>query len=104
LWSNETTLKNTNLTVDEVESFQSHIHAFYVLCVNLTRHKGITNFIHMLASGHISEYILYWGNLYDHSQQGWEAFKSLIKTFFFCRTGQVELETMVMVPSHDCIQ
>ncbi len=41
----------------------------------------------MLASGHISEYLIYWGNLYGHSQQGWEAFNSLIKTFFFCRTG-----------------
>ena len=41
----------------------------------------------MLALGHISEYLIYWGNLYDHSQQGWEAFNSLIKTFFFRRTG-----------------
>jgi len=42
----------------------------------------------MLAAGHISEYLVYWGNLYDHSQQGWEAFNSLIKTFFFRRTGR----------------
>jgi len=80
--------KKTNLTVDEVESFQSHIDAFFVRWVNLTGHEGVTNYIHMLASGHISEYLIYWGNLYDHSQQGWEAFNSLIKTFFFRRTGR----------------
>jgi len=79
--------KKTSLTVDELESFQSHVNAFFVLWVNLTGHEGVTNYIHMLASGHISEYLIYWGNLYDHSQQGWEAFNSLIKTFFFCRTG-----------------
>jgi len=59
---------------------------FFVIQVNLTGHKGMTNYIHMLALGHISEYLIYWGNLYDHSQQGWEAFNSLIKTFFFLRT------------------
>jgi len=47
-------------------------------------HEGVTNYIHMLTTGHISEYLVYWGDLYDHSQQGWEAFNSLIKTFFFC--------------------
>jgi len=60
----------------------------FLLWVNLTGHEGITNYIHMLAAGHISEYLVYWGNLYDHSQQGWEAFNSLIKTFFFRRTGR----------------
>jgi len=80
--------KKTNLTVSELEAFQSHVDHFFVLWVNLTGHEGVTNYIHMLASGHISEYLIYWGNLYDHSQQGWEAFNSLIKTFFFRRTGR----------------
>jgi len=78
--------KKTNLMVGELEQFQSHVDQFFGLWVDLTGHEGVTNYIHMLASGHISEYLIYWGNLYDHSQQGWEAFNSLIKTFFFCRT------------------
>jgi len=44
------------------------------------------DYIHMLASGHVSAYLFYWKNLYRHSQQGWEAFNSLLKTFFFRRT------------------
>ncbi len=80
--------KKTNLTVGELEAFQSHVDQFFAIWVDLTGHEGVTNYIHMLASGHISEYLIYWGNLYDHSQQGWEAFNSLIKTFFFRRTGR----------------
>jgi len=33
-------------------------------------------------------YLVGWKNLYRHSQQGWEAFNSLLKTFFFRRTGR----------------
>jgi hypothetical protein len=41
----------------------------------------------MLASGHVAEYVFHWGNLYEHSQQGWEAFNALVKSFFFRRTN-----------------
>jgi hypothetical protein len=40
----------------------------------------------MLASGHVAEYVFHWGNLYEHSQQGREAFNALVKSFFFRRT------------------
>jgi len=56
--------------------------------VELCGQEGITNYIHMLAAGHISEYLAHWRNLYAHSQQGWEAFNSLLKTFFFRRMGR----------------
>jgi len=96
--------KKTNLTVDELEAFQTHIDVFFVLWVDLTGHEGVTNYIHMLASGHISEYLIYWGNLYDHSQQGWEAFNSLIKTFFPVELDAVERETKAVVQNLDCVQ
>lgn len=34
----------------------------------------------------MTEYLFHWRNLYVHSQQGWEAYNSLVKTFFFRRT------------------
>ena len=40
----------------------------------------------MMSSGHLSMYLRRWKNLYRHSQQGWEAFNSLLKTFYFRRT------------------
>ena len=32
------------------------------------------------------DYLLYWRNLYVHSQQGWEAFNNLLKIFYLRRT------------------
>ena len=60
----------------------------------------MTNYIHMLGSGHIAdEYRSEWKNLYQHSQQGWEAFKPLLKTFFFRRSWiEVEVEATWLKP------
>jgi len=46
----------------------------------------MTNYIHMVGSGHIGDFLLRWRNLYRHSQQGWEALNDLIKTFVHRRT------------------
>jgi len=80
--------KKKELTNDEIKRFQQHVNAFFVTWVSLVSHEGVTNYIHMLGAGHIGEYLLHHHNLYKHSQQGWEAFNSLLKTFFFHRTGR----------------
>jgi hypothetical protein len=41
----------------------------------------ITNYIHMLGSGHILYFIKKYGCLYLYSQQGWEALNNTIQTF-----------------------
>ena len=33
---------------------------------------GVTNYIHMLGSGHLIEFLYKYWNLYKYSQQGWE--------------------------------
>jgi hypothetical protein len=71
----------------EVASYQSHADKFFQAWVRLWQKEGITNYIHMIGSGHIAEYLYKWKNLYRYSQQGWEAMNSLIKTFFFRRTS-----------------
>jgi len=80
--------KKCDLTNDEIKRFQEHIDAFYVSWVALVSLEGVTNYIHMLGTGHIGEYLLHHRNLYKHSQQGWEVFNALLKTFFFRRTGR----------------
>ena len=77
-----------DLTQAEVCEFQDHMDPFFQEWMKMQTLPRITNYIHMLGSGHIAEYIFHWGNLYQHSQQGWEAFNSLIKTFFFQRIAQ----------------
>jgi len=71
-----------DLTNNDIKKFQQHVDTFYVSWIDLLSHEGITNYIHMLGAGHIGEYLLHHRNLYKHSQQGWEAFNSLLKTFF----------------------
>jgi hypothetical protein len=44
--------------------------------------EGITNYLHMLGSGHIKYYMEIHGNLYKYSQQGWESLNAKYKHFF----------------------
>ena len=59
---------------------------FFQVWVQLHSQTGCTNYIHMLSSGHIAEYMFRWRNLHRFSQQGWEHFNSLLKVFFFHQT------------------
>ena len=80
---------HNDLTDDQIVQFQKHIDEFYQAWVYLALgKKGITNYIHLLGSGHISEFLFRWRNLYAHSQQGWEALNSLVRSVYFRRTNQ----------------
>jgi hypothetical protein len=50
--------------------------------------EGITNYVHDLISGHISDYLFHWRNLYIHSQQGWEALNFAVKKYWFQCTNR----------------
>jgi hypothetical protein len=67
-------------------SFQEDADALFQIWVDLHGLEGVTNCIHLLGSGHISVCLHEWKNLCRHSQQGWEALNSLIKTFCCRRT------------------
>lgn len=79
--------KRHDFTNTEVATYQFHADTFFQAWVRLWQKEGITNYIHMIGSGHIADYLYKWKNLYRFSQQGWEAMNSLIKTFFFRRTS-----------------
>jgi hypothetical protein len=49
--------------------------------------ESITNYIHMIGAGHITNYLYKWRNIYIYSQQGWEAMNSLVKSFSFWQTS-----------------
>jgi hypothetical protein len=69
-----------------VFSFQKDMDEFFQLWVEPWELEGCTNYIHMMSSGHLSACLQKWKNLCRHSQQGWEAFNSLLNTFYFRRT------------------
>ena len=80
---------HNDLSDDEIILFQRHIDDFYQQWIQVALgKKGITNYIHLLGSGHISEFLFRWRNLYAHSQQGWEALNSLVKSVYFRRTNR----------------
>ena len=72
-----------DLDHEQIVEFQRYIDLFFRKWVKLHGIGGITNYIHMLGSGHIADYLFRWKKLCRHSQQGWEALNSLIKTFWF---------------------
>ena len=74
----------TNTTI---ALYQPHADKFFQSWILLWNKEGVTNYIHMIGSGHIADYLYKWRNLYRFSQQGWEAMNSFIKTFFFRRTS-----------------
>jgi hypothetical protein len=78
--------QKTELDADDLAAFQKAIDNWHQDYVKLHDLAGQTNYIHMLSSGHISEYLFKYGNLHDHSQQGWEAFNSLLKSVYYRRT------------------
>lgn len=71
-----------------VVKFQLLVDDFFQEYIRVNGRAGITNYFHMLGSGHISEFLFIYRNLYQHSQQGWEAFNSYLKVFFFRRTSR----------------
>jgi hypothetical protein len=80
--------KKEDLTQDEIKQFQYHVDLFFQMYMDLTQRRGITNYFHMMGSGHVADYLIRCGNLYIHSQQGWEAFNSFLKVFYFRRTSR----------------
>jgi hypothetical protein len=80
--------KKDEITDEQIYEFQEKIDLFFHEWMFLTGRPGMTNYFHMLSSGHISEYLFYYRNLYEHSQQGWEAFNAFLKVFFFRQTGR----------------
>jgi len=82
-------LRKHDLTDAEISEFQYNIDIFGKNWLEANKGvEGVTNYIHLLLSGHIAEYLMHWRNLYVHSQQGWEALNYAVKKFFFRRTNR----------------
>jgi hypothetical protein len=76
-----------DFTDEDIMQFQTNIDDSFQVWVRLYSYAGCTNYIHLMSSGHIAEYMFCWRNLHCFSQQGWEHFSSLLKVFFFRRTA-----------------
>jgi hypothetical protein len=75
--------KRSEYQDEDITCFQDSIDIFYEKYVSLAGYKGITNYIHMLASGHIKYYMNLHRNCYKFSLQGWESLNSKFNNVFF---------------------
>jgi len=78
--------KRSDFTDQDIKSFKDLIDSFFQKYLKETGVEGITNYIHMLASGHIKYYMELHRNLYKYSQQGWESLNSKFKQVYFRHT------------------
>jgi len=69
-----------------VEKFQSVAYDVFIHWVQLVGQEGITQYFHMIESGHLAVYMKEWHCLYKYEQQDWEALNAALKTFYFHRT------------------
>eukprot|EP00978_Attheya_sp_CCMP212_P033423 scaffold134796_cov34-Attheya_sp.AAC.1 len=81
--------QHADFTDDDIAEFQHDFDMFFQDWVELYGKKGLTNYsIHLLLSGHISEYLFKWRNLYAHSEQEWKSLNNQFKIMWFRRTGR----------------
>jgi hypothetical protein len=88
LWSSvmEAARQREDFSDEDIEDFQNLADDWYDKWVTMFGRDGITNYTHIVSSGHLAFYMTTWRNLYKYSQQGWEAYNSLIKSVYFRRT------------------
>ncbi len=70
------------LSDDDNERFQDYIDDFFEDWIGIFGDEGITNYIHMLGSGHIHYFMKKYGCMYLYSQQGWEALNNTIQSSY----------------------
>jgi hypothetical protein len=66
---------------EEQELFQDLIDDFFEIWVSLFGRADVTNYLHLLGSGHVYHFMKKYKCLYIYSQQGWEALNSVCTGF-----------------------
>ena len=77
--------QHNDLSEEQIDEFHMLSQAFMKAYISLT--PSVTNYIHMFGAGHMTYYLKKYGNLYQFSQQGWEALNQKLKHFYFNNTN-----------------
>jgi hypothetical protein len=68
-----------DFTDAKIDAFLDKCDLFFEAWVDLYGLSGMTNYFHMIGIGHMTNFLNGWHNLYQYSQQGWEALNLLTK-------------------------
>ena len=65
-----------------IYKFQEKVDVYYTKWIKVTGRNGVTNYIHLLESGHVAYYIFKYQNLYWYSQKGLKVMMAKIKAIY----------------------
>jgi hypothetical protein len=69
------------LMEEEQDHFQDLIDDFFESWLEMFGNDGMTNYLHLLGSGHVLYFLKKYKCLYIYSQQGWEALNSICTAY-----------------------
>ncbi len=69
------------LSCSEKQLFQDKMDDFFETWIDLFGEEGVTNYIHLLGSGHMLYFLEKYDCLYMYSQQGWEDLNNRCQAF-----------------------
>lgn len=78
--------RRDNFSDAEIVALQTDIDEWYNLWISLEGREGMTNYVHLLGSGHIAYYLRKYRNLYRYSNQSWERLNKRVKRFYLAKT------------------
>jgi hypothetical protein len=61
-----------DFTDSEIDILQKQMDKWTRVWIKLNNKEGITNYMHMLESKHVTYFLKRYRNLYRYSNQGWE--------------------------------
>ena len=79
--------KEDDFSDAEIEDFHTQCGVFMTAWVKMAGKDKVTNYIHMIGSGHLVYYLKVYRNLYKYSNQGWEALNQKLKRVYFNNTN-----------------
>jgi hypothetical protein len=76
-----------------VEEFQDNCDDFFHLWVEIFGVGGVINYIHLIGSGHMQDFLMNYGCLYFYTQQGWEALMGKVQAFSEIITSTTRIQS-----------
>ena len=76
----------TEFLFDEVCSYKLSVDKFSENYNHLTGRDGMTSYMHLRKAGHCVYFLLWYGNVYKYSQQGYEILNGVMKRDFHTKT------------------
>jgi hypothetical protein len=76
-----------DFTDEDLDKLHIMCNKFMCHWMDLLGTDHMTNYIHIIGSGHLTFFAAKYRNLYRCSQQGWESLNQLLKHFYFNNTN-----------------